>query len=169
MPPESWYGKLSSNPSSAMICTSFAASALHHSRGLPAARGPIVMLSRALYQGKSAGFWNTNPRSGDGPVWCWPPTRHSPSYSVSKPAISFSNVVLPQPLGPTMQTNSPGSMSSRIRSSTRISSPPLLNDFDTSTMRMSFATSAPLPVQHAVADRDDDPVHREAQRAEQDH
>ena len=36
-----------------------------------------------------------------------PSTRMRPASAVSKPAITFSSVVLPEPLGPRMVTNSP--------------------------------------------------------------
>eukprot|EP01133_Synstelium_polycarpum_P012768 gene12767-14979_t len=38
----------------------------------------------------------------------WPSSRISPSYSASSPTIRRSKVDLPQPLAPTMLTNSPG-------------------------------------------------------------
>ena len=42
-----------------------------------------------------------------GLVMVWPSTRISPSLGGSRPAIILSNVVLPQPDGPTTTTNSP--------------------------------------------------------------
>src|SRR5437868_2753273 len=64
------------------------------------------MLSRTVYQGKSAYSWNTTARSHPGSVIGSPPTRSSPRDGCSKPARRLSNVVLPQPLGPTIEKNS---------------------------------------------------------------
>src|SRR5439155_1404533 len=49
------------------------------------------------------------PRSVPGPVTCFPSMTKLPAVGLSKPSQRLMNVVLPQPLGPTMLTNSPSS------------------------------------------------------------
>jgi hypothetical protein len=46
-----------------------------------------------------------------------------PALSVSKPAMRFSVVVLPEPLGPSRVMNSPGSMVSEMSSTAGAASP----------------------------------------------
>src|SRR4029453_14445376 len=46
-------------------------------------------------------------RAGSRSVTSEPSTRMRPASAISKPAITFSSVVLPDPLGPRMVTNSP--------------------------------------------------------------
>ena len=54
----------------------------------------------------------TMSRQARSPTCCsgTPPTSTSPLLGAWMPSISFSSVVLPQPDGPTMATDSPGSM-----------------------------------------------------------
>src|SRR5262249_51856641 len=47
------------------------------------------------------------PRSGPGPWIGAPSIKTAPASGFSRPAIKFRSVVLPQPEGPTRQTNSP--------------------------------------------------------------
>ena len=74
---------------------------------MPRIFGPKATLSSTVFQGNSAKDWNTTPRSGPGPLTACPPTRISPPVSGMKPAIMLRIVVLPQPDGPTTETNSP--------------------------------------------------------------
>ena len=81
--------------------------------------GPKVTLSRLVFHGKSAPFWNTTIRSGPGSAFGRPVEhRTSPSRRISpeviswKPAMALRSVVLPQPDGPTIMQISPASMSS---------------------------------------------------------
>src|SRR5262245_9125321 len=76
------------------------------------------MLPATVRQGKSANSWNTMPRSGPGPRTARPDTRISPASARTKPPMMWSKVLLPQPLGPTMVTNSPSCTTSRSTSST---------------------------------------------------
>src|SRR6266545_2467897 len=62
-------------------------------------------------------------RRGSGPFTGWPSTMASPFVCFKKPPTILSNVDLPQPEGPTMQTNSPSVTSRSTRSSTWICSP----------------------------------------------
>src|SRR5690242_5477436 len=64
------------------------------------------MFSRTVYQGNSAYSWNTTARSQPGSLMSSPPTLSSPRVGCSKPARRLSSVVLPQPLGPTIEKNS---------------------------------------------------------------
>ena len=81
--------------------------------------GPNTTLSRLVFHGKSAPFWNTTIRSGPGSAFgrsfehrTSPSSRIVPDVISWKPAIALSSVVLPQPEGPTIMQISPASMSS---------------------------------------------------------
>src|SRR4051812_40404792 len=50
------------------------------------------------------------PRSGPGPTIGWPANSIWPPLAFSKPPRMCRNVLLPQPEGPTIETNSPSSM-----------------------------------------------------------
>ena len=71
---------------------------------------PKAMLLNTLRCGNRAYFWNTvftGRRWGGRCVMAFPAMVITPSEAVWKPAISRSNVVLPQPDGPNIVTNSP--------------------------------------------------------------
>ena len=57
--------------------------------------------------GKSMGLWKSMPRSAPGPLTTFPSTTTLPSSYGRIPATMLSNVDLPQPDGPSRQTNSP--------------------------------------------------------------
>ena len=79
--------------------------------GTPFISSPNETLPSAVRHGNSwAKSWNTTPRSRPWPVTVLPPMRISPEAGARKPAIMLSKVDLPQPDGPTMQTNSEASM-----------------------------------------------------------
>ena len=65
---------------------------------------------RAVRHCISAGTWNTSPILRCGPFTGAPSTRTVPLVADVNPAIIFNMVVLPQPLGPSTETNSPGSI-----------------------------------------------------------
>ena len=68
------------------------------------------MLSATLMLGNRAYDWNTMPtfRSWGGVrLMSWPSMEMVPDVGSSKPAIMRRVVVLPQPLGPRKDTNSP--------------------------------------------------------------
>ena len=69
------------------------------------------MFSRTLRQASSVAVWKTNPMSLRGPSIEFPPSSISPCVFRSRPASNLNNVLLPQPLGPTMARNSPAGMS----------------------------------------------------------
>src|SRR3990172_1280092 len=74
--------------------------------GVPRVRGPKAMLSSTVYHGNRAASWNTTARPGWGACTGSPSTSTCPRVGRSKPATMFSNVDLPQPLGPRMAANS---------------------------------------------------------------
>jgi hypothetical protein len=69
---------------------------------------PKATLSRTVRQGRRRCTWKTKPRSRLGPVNRRPSSETAPSKSVYSQATMRSSVVLPQPLAPTIQINSPG-------------------------------------------------------------
>ena len=92
--------------------------------------GPKTTLSRLVFQGKSAPFWNTTIRSGPGSARGFsleqstsPSSVMLPEVMSWKPAIALSSVVLPQPDGPTIMQISPASMSSEQWSTAMTAAP----------------------------------------------
>src|SRR5262245_5523488 len=61
-----------------------------------------------------------------------------PEVGVMRPAIKFSSVDLPQPLGPTTETNSPGRMVRETLPSATTVPQRLKNDFDTPSIAMDI-------------------------------
>src|ERR1051326_5700310 len=86
------------------------------------------------------------PSSCTGPATGLPATSIAPSVVGSSPAIMLSSVLLPQPLGPTIETNSPRPIV-RLTSSTACTSPwRERKRFDTprtATAGMALAIAAP--------------------------
>ncbi len=79
---------------------------------MPFISSPNETLPSAVRHGKSwAKSWNTTPRSMPWPTTFLPPMRISPAAGAMNPAMMLSSVDLPQPDGPTMQTNSEAPMS----------------------------------------------------------
>src|SRR5688572_12415025 len=68
---------------------------------------PNTTLSSTFSHGSSECSWNTITALGLGPRTRSPSIRISPPDTSSSPAHSSSSVLLPQPLGPRMATNSP--------------------------------------------------------------
>src|SRR5579862_167266 len=92
----------------------------------PATSRPMMALASTVRHGKRLSFWNTKPRSVPGSRTARPSSSTSPEDACSRPATMRKNVVLPQPLGPTTEMNSPRATSRLMpRSASR---PP--NDFD---------------------------------------
>ena len=82
-----------------------------------------AMLPRTVSQGISAWPWNTTPRSRLGPATSRRSMKTWPALAVSRPASTLRMVVLPQPLWPMMQTNSPSAMSKFTPSKTGSAAP----------------------------------------------
>ncbi len=80
------------------------------------------MFSRTVFQGNSANCWKTTARSGPGCVTALPLTLTMPALGGSKPATMRRQVVLPQPDGPTIATNSLSAIS-RLMSSSAFTPP----------------------------------------------
>src|SRR5438105_11878213 len=71
-----------------------------------------MTLPSALRQGINASDWNMYPAERLIPESDAPCTRTSPDEGFSKPAATLSSVDLPQPVGPTTDTNSPSAIES---------------------------------------------------------
>src|SRR6478736_3569682 len=86
-------------------------------------------------------------RPGSGPATGLPSTFTSPRVSLRKPPRMLSIVDLPQPDGPTIQTNSPGRMSKLMFSRTWTCCPAALpgNDIQVSRTRISGSTLSIAP------------------------
>ena len=104
------------NPSSPTRLNSSSASSRRSAAELPVIASGKSTLSSAVFQGNSVASWNIMPISERGPVILRPPISIVPPVGVSSPATIISNVLLPQPLGPRIETNSPDRISTVTRS-----------------------------------------------------
>ena len=75
--------------------------------GLPRKVTGSSTLSITRCHSSNVGDWNTKPSCGPGSVSSAPRKVMRPVSGRSRPAASLSSVVLPQPLRPTRQWNSP--------------------------------------------------------------
>src|SRR5271170_1142247 len=75
----------------------------------PAISRPMMALASTVRHGNRLSFWNTKPRSVPGSRTARPSSSTSPAVACSRPATMRRNVVLPHPLGPTTEMNSPRS------------------------------------------------------------
>src|ERR1700730_19114029 len=129
------------------------------------------MLSRTVYQGKSAASWNTTPRRGSGRLTRCPRKSTSPRVGASKPATMFSSVDLPQPDGPRTAVNSWGAMARSMPSSATSRPTRPLNSLKTprrSTTGSGMSLERP-PAQHHLGGAQDDLIGDEAQEAHREH
>src|SRR5438552_11856149 len=118
MPPERSFGKRSLKPLSESLSRSRSTVG-----AIPLARlisRPKAMFSETVIQGKSAYSWKTIARSGPGALTGLPKASTVPSSGAMKPAMTLSSVDLPQPDGPSRQTNSPGATSRSMFSNARM-------------------------------------------------
>ncbi len=110
MPPESSRGNCpaaSDNPTSASAAST---SRSAPPRGTPARSSGSRTLVAIRAQGISAGAWKTIANRRPGTPVASNPSPHQrsvPAVGSTRPAISLSSVVLPQPEGPSSVTNSP--------------------------------------------------------------
>src|SRR5215212_6697032 len=81
-------------------------------------------IARTRAHGSSVGAWKTIPVSSRGSVTFVPPIDTVPPVGATKPATRRSNVDLPQPDGPTRQTNSFRRTSSETSDMATTCSPP---------------------------------------------
>ena len=116
MPPDSCFGKLSERAESPMRASSVRPMRSASAAPRPASSGPRLTFSITVFQGNSVGSWNTTPRSAPGSVTRSPSTVARPLSAATKPASTLSKVDLPQPEGPSTQTNWPLGISSEMRS-----------------------------------------------------
>jgi hypothetical protein len=108
MPPERWRGYVCSKPlRPTRSSSSYAWRSVPLSNLLPSVGGSSAFWS-AVRHGSSVGRWNISATSCLGSVTSRPLTEMLPSLSGMRPAMRRSSVDLPQPLGPTIETNSPG-------------------------------------------------------------
>lgn len=70
-----------------------------------------------LRHSRRTGDWKTKPRSVSALLTGRPPMQSVPEVGKSRPAMMRSSVLLPHPLGPTMERNSPGWMSMEVGTS----------------------------------------------------
>src|SRR6266511_2667423 len=99
---------------------------------------PSLTFSITEHHGNSAFSWNTKAISrGNGARTTLPPTSTTPRIGISSPPIMLSSVLLPHPLGPIRQSNSPRWMSRLVLSSARTwnASPGSPNSCETSLIR----------------------------------
>ena len=102
--------------------------------------GPAATLSITLRHGNTASAWNTKPMRGSIPVTGWFITCTRPTVGCSRPVIMFSVVDLPQPVGPTMATNSPRATAMvKLRSVTVAVPSPEMKRSDTSSNSIAGA------------------------------
>src|SRR5436190_4351750 len=128
MPPESCAGNLWRCSARSTIPRYLSMIAGHSPRGTFRTRSAKRTFSSALSHGRSAApaSWKNMTRSLPAPRTGTPSNSTSPPEARSKPARILSSVDLPQPEGPTRQTNSPGATSRSMPSSAssrRASSP----------------------------------------------
>ena len=123
LPPDRLRGRAWANfasPTSARASTTRASAS---TRGTPARSSGSRTLLSTLAQGISVGDWNTKPSRRPGPpVAAKSPPHHDsdPCDGVTSPARRLSNVVLPQPEGPSNVTNSPLPMARSTGASARV-------------------------------------------------
>src|SRR5258708_7870667 len=137
MPPESWRGR--APPKLASPTSSIKRLIAGSSTRRPAILNGSAMLSCTVSHGSSAWSWKATPSA------CWPDTRLGaapltltrPPVGCSSEATSRSKVLLPQPLGPRIATNSPGAISSD--SSESASTPSLLPGSGKRLLTLSMA------------------------------
>ena len=97
----------------------------------PPTRSGSVTFCQTVSHGSSVACWNTTPTSAVGPSMVVPASENVPASARSRPASRRSSVLLPQPDGPTRQTNSPSSTAMSRWSSASTGSPETVGiDFD---------------------------------------
>src|SRR5690349_14894056 len=137
------------------------------------------MFFSTVIQGNSAYSWNTMPRSGPGAPTSRPSTRILPELGSEKPATALSRVDLPQPEGPSRQTNWPCGISSWMSCRATTWRPSPANTLPTRLMRICAAWAAveaiisvlqaAVPAQQVVVQAVHGDVDRQPQQADGDH
>src|SRR5438309_11756542 len=93
------------------------------------------MFCRTVSHGKTPYSWNMTPRSGPGPFTDWLLNNTRPVVGCWNPASIFIMVVLPQPEGPMIATNSASPMSYETSSTTGIVPLTVMNSRETFSNR----------------------------------
>src|SRR5215831_6426582 len=101
-----------------------------------------MTLSMTVRHGRSTALWKTIPTSERGARTGSPATRTSPPVGEINPARMRRSVLLPQPLGPTSDTNSPCSMLSETERSAWISPSSTSNVLPTLSSSMKLIAPA---------------------------
>ena len=109
IPPEREEGYWFSKPRSPNLSRSSWARRRASERSIPWTSRPRMAFSMTVLQGSRRSFCSMYPTTPSLPL-AGPPSNHmDPSLGSSRPAMIFSRVLFPQPLGPMMLTNSPSS------------------------------------------------------------
>src|SRR5947207_12527409 len=132
------------------------------------------MLSSTVYQGKSAGSWNTTARLGSGRSTRAPFMRTSPRVGRSKPATMLRSVDLPQPEGPRRAANSFTSTATSIAWSASTRRPRLTKSFHTSRSWIAGPRASAMSLESPPAQEDargpvDETVREEAEHPHREH
>src|SRR5579883_1056261 len=154
-----------------MIAIALAMRLSRSSRATPLLRRPSAILSCTVFQGNSANCWKTTARSGPGPVTRRPSTLTLPLVGNSKPATMRRHVVLPQPDGPTIATNSSSAMTRSMRSTATMPVPLRANVFCTASNVIAAIAGASRQsaTSHGGFERAQRDVDRKADEADRDH
>src|SRR5580704_13328022 len=107
MPPESSNGYFLPKSDSSTSFNRSCARAVVSAETSPLSLAGSSTFSRTLYHGSNVAAWNTTETSSRGPWIGLPAMVALPPVGASSPARMRSSVVLPQPLGPTTEMNSP--------------------------------------------------------------
>ena len=111
IPPDSSAGYLSQAFPRPTSCNNCLARTKPSSGVRPANVAPKATFSKAVFHGKRASDWNKKPIPGGTDVTKLPFTETLPEVAGKSPETKRNRVLLPQPLGPMMATNSPLAMS----------------------------------------------------------
>ena len=135
MPPESWWGRRSSNPASPVSSSMRRAAASRSAFATRRSLSGKATLSTAESQGRRFASWKIMPTlRGIGAVIGSPSQSTVPLEGRRRPATSESRVDLPQPLGPTTATNWASGISRLIESSAATPDGPAPKRCDTPRM-----------------------------------
>ena len=105
-----------------------------------------ITFSSTVRQFISTGLWNTMPTSGVGPVTGEPLTATFPFVGRNSPPMMRRSVLLPQPLGPRMEKNSPSLAAKFTLSRAWMSPSRVLNTIETSLTRMVVSAMPAFPI-----------------------
>src|SRR5687768_12356568 len=99
------------------------------------------MFWRTVSHGNTPYSWKITPRSGPGSATGRPSSSTRPFVGLTKPPTMFIKVVLPQPDGPMIETNSPFETSNETSSITRIGPAAVSNSTETLSKWMRIGSA----------------------------